>query len=1028
MHFCSASTICRLGRYVLLVAGLASCTEVRALEPNRAILQFGRRVWQTDEGLPQNTVRSILQTRDGFLWLATDGGVARFDGVQFTVFNRRNTPQIHSNEIHSLDQDTRGVLWISTANGLTYFDGTKWSVLTVQDGLPSNDISSVYEDRQGVIWIVTSNGLAKFTQGKIQTIRGTENSVESVLFVTNDDRKGIWIVADSGIEEFADGHLTSIYKGEVSGVTRSPQGVVWVVTDSGMEEIRQGRLELLHTALPFTNSEVTTLFADKEGRIWVGTTSGIDVLSNHSIRSYTERDGLPSHSIHKFYEDHEGSIWVSTDRGMARIADEKINPFTTREGLSAPLVLSVFEDQEGSLWLGTDAGGLTMLRNQKFTTYTATDGLADDNVKAVMEDRQHSIWMGTNSGGVSRWQNEKFSTYNTKNGLASNVVLALSAGAKGGLWVGTPDGLDHLQEGRISHVTSADGLADDYVRSLLASADGSLWIGTSHGISRLKNGVVENPAQLEALSNEVIGAMAEDKAGNLWIGTNHGLREWNQHELTHDDLGMESDPGAERSGSSVTAVYVDGDNQVWLGVKGDGLRRVQQGSVRNYKSILALPHNIYGLAADNSGSLWMSSDRGIFRADMAALNSYADGTSSSVSVQSYGTVDGMPTSQCSSGGHPSVWKSMDGRLWFATPRGMTAIQPETASYNHVPPPVALEEVSVDDEAVPLHTLLKVAPGHTRYTFRYAGLSFIAPQRVRFRYRLEGVDGRWIDAGTRREADYTNLKPGRYRFQVIAENNDHVWNQTGASFYFQVQPHLYQTGGFYIFVGAMLALLSYELYRFRMRQVEAQFQAVLGERNRIAREIHDTLAQGFVGISLQLEIAKRVLAGSNQAVKEHLESAIALVVESLADARRSIWDLRTEPNEAKEFPSKLVEQINSLRKQSTAEIHVDIHGAYRPIAAEIESELVKIAQEAVLNAIRHAEATHIHVEVTYERLRVRVVITDNGRGFPEGVSLDSELPGHYGRKGMQERALLIHAELQLQSQKDVGTAITVTVDA
>ncbi len=1023
MRYVSPLTMARLGRYAILFAVLVTCMEARALEHNRAIRQFGRRIWQTDEGLPQNTVRSILQTRDGFLWMATDGGVARFDGIQFAVFNRSNTAQIHSNEIHSLSQDSRGVLWISTAKGLTSFDGTRWSILTVQNGLPSNDVSSVYEDRQGVLWILTAGGPARDVRGKITTISETAHASRgSVLSVSDDARGGIWMVRASGIDELAGDQPTSIYKGQVYGVTYSPEGALWAATERGLGTIENGNLIFLRSVQQFPATDVDTMLADHEGRIWIGTTSGLELIDKSNIHTYTINDGLPSNAIHTIYEDREGAIWVSTDRGMARIAGGRVDPLTTADGLSAPLVLSILEDQEGSLWLGTDAGGLTMLRNQKFRSYAAADGLADDDVKAVIEDRQHSIWMATNGGGVSRWQNHRFSTIGTKEGLASNVVLALAADANGGVWVGTPDGLDHLQGGQIRHVTSADGLADDFVRSLLADEDGPLWVGTSHGISHVKNGKIESAAWMDALSNEVIGAMAEDSAGNLWIGTNHGLQEWNHRTLSRFDLQAES------SSSAITAIYVDATNTIWAGTKGGGLRRLKQGMIRSFASILAIPQNIYGLIEDNSGHLCMSSDRRVFRASIAALNSFADGTAPSVSVESYGTVDGMPTSQCSSGGHPSVWKSADGRLWFATPRGMTSIQPEDASYNKVPPPVALEEVSIDDTAVPVRDFLKVAPGHTRYSFRYAGLSFLAPQKVQFRYRLEGMDAAWVNAGTRREADYTNLKPGKYRFQVLAENNDHVWNKTGASFYFQVEPHFYQTGWFYLFACAMLALLSYAFYQLRMRQIELQFQAVLAERNRIAREIHDTLAQGFVGISLQLEIAKRILANSNHAVMENIETAITLVVASLADARRSIWDLRSHPDEVNDFPFKLMGLTSQLKKQTSAEIHVDIRGEYRPIREATENELLKIVQEAVLNAIRHADASHIHVEVAYERIHVRIVITDDGRGFPEGVSMDSVLPGHYGRKGMQERAKLIRAVLQMDSKKDVGTAITLSVEA
>lgn len=1014
-----------LRRYAALGIVLLACQTLHALDPNSPLRHFGRRVWQTDDGLPQNTVNSILQTQDGYLWIGTNGGLARFDGIQFQIFNRRTTPELRSNQINSLYQDTHGVLWVSTAKGLVSLGGNHWSRLGVPDGLPDDNVSSVYEDRRGVLWILTAGGLVSDSRGVIRSYTVKDGLGAGNVISVMDDADGVlWIASEGGIDKFINGHFRPAYQGAVIASTAGPNGEIWVAAQDGLLAIAHGRLRHLpHSpALPDSN---IALLADHRGNLWIGTPSGLTVWKPNSVATYTSHNGLPEDHVSKIYEDREGAIWVSTNYGVTRFTGNTIE-VPTQETLSAPQVLDMFEDREGSLWLGTDAGGLTMLRNQKFTSYTAADGLAGDDTKAVFEDRDHAMWIGTDGGGLSRLSQQKFTTINAKNGLSSDVVLSLADDSHDGLWVGTPDGLNHLQRGRTSLFTSANGLADDFIRSLLADKDGSLWIGTSHGLSHRKNGRATNYTKLDGLSSDFIGALVKDAAGNLWIGTLDGLDRLKQGRFSIYTV---------REGLSnnlVTSVYADSKGAIWIGTKGGSLNRMQDGRIFSYDGLATMPENIYGIVEDDSGHLWLSSDRGIFSASLTELNDFADGRSKLVNIWSYGTADGMPTSQCSGGGHPAVWKSHDGTLWFTTRRGIASIQPDRAIYNKVPPPVAIEQVEIDDEIVHLPaspaSSLSVSPGHTRYAFRYAGLSFIAPQNVRFRYRLAGFDKSWIYAGARRQAYYTNLKPGNYRFQVLAANNDNVWNENGASFYFQVQPHFYQSSWFYVALCALLGLMSYEVYRLRMRRIEVQFNAVLAERNRIAREIHDTLAQGFVGVSLQLEVARRMLDNTNLQVKQHLEQALALASSSLSEARRSIWDLRSAALGDQDFPSRLSGIVAEMRKRSVAEISLKVNGAFREMPEAATGELLKIAQESILNAVRHAGASHIGVVLAYEESKVRMIISDDGRGFLANGPTRDELSGHFGITGMRERAKVIHATFHVESNENQGTAVVVEITA
>jgi signal transduction histidine kinase len=469
------------------------------------------------------------------------------------------------------------------------------------------------------------------------------------------------------------------------------------------------------------------------------------------------------------------------------------------------------------------------------------------------------------------------------------------------------------------------------------------------------------------------------------------------------------------------------EETLWLGTNGGGLNRVPQASGQASIEAFpphALPGTIYGILEDSSGRLWLSSRTGIFRVSLAPQ--LAAGTAG-YSVAAYGTADGMNIRECSGGGHPAAWKLADGSLWFATLDGVSVIDPDHALENPLPPPVVIEKILVDDQARNLDQALTIKPGANRLDFQYAGLSFVAPQKVQYRYRLQGFDHGWIEAGSRRSAFYTNLPPGHYTFQVVAANNDGVWNTAGASFALRQLPHYYQTYWFYSALALACLLLGYLIYRWRVQEVEAQFGAVLAERGRLAREIHDTLAQGFVGVSVQLELVARLLAGSREAalkpISEHLDQARALVRASLAEARTSIWNLRSEGAAAEDLPSRLSQSCTRVSNGSSSKVYLQVKGTYRPVARKIEEELLRIGQEAVVNAVRHAAATRIDVQLIYEGTRVSLRVEDDGRGF-EPPAGSSGPEGHYGIRGMHERAGEIDAALVLESIPGGGTRVSV----
>jgi signal transduction histidine kinase/ligand-binding sensor domain-containing protein len=832
-------------------------------------------------------------------------------------------------------------------------------------------------------------------------------------------------------------------------------GALWIGTGEGLQRYAGGELvPVLH--LP-GKTEVTAFYPDAEDGMWVGTATGLMHIAKDGTRLALRENGLMR--VDGLYQDREHVLWIATERGVFRLEGDQLQSFAAGSPLAVNRVLSMYEDREGDLWLGTDSGGLHVLRDQKFTTYTTADGLSGNLVRCVFASAKGTLWIGTDGAGLNQRTNSGFAHYSTAEGLSSNVILSLAGGAGDDLWIGTPNGLNLLHQGKgaqgkIKRFTSADGLPDDFIRSLYTDSDGSLWIGTRHGLAHLSEDKFTTFSSMDGLGSDFIGAILRSKgshasgplsgplsgppSGPLWIGTSAGLSRLENDAFTNTTVQQGL------SNNTVTAIDQDTQGTLWLGTNGGGLNRLsEEGKIRPLPwSSQGLPGTIYGMLEGAAGHLWLSSKTGIFRVSISALNAYLTGAARAMTVEAYGTADGMNIRECSGGGHPAAWKLADGSLWFATLDGVSFIDPAHAAENRVPPPIEIEKVLVDDQVRNLNGELTIRPGANRLEFRYAGLSFVAPQKVEYRYQLEGFDHGWIDAGTRRAAFYTNLPPGSYRFRVLAANNDGIWNTTGAAFGLRLMPHYYQTWWFYSALALSLLVLGYLVYRWRVLAVEAQWAAVLRERGRLAREIHDTLAQGFVGVSVQLELVARLLAGSREAapkstlepalepVVEQLDQARALVRAGLAEARTSIWDLRSgaagAPNpssidQPEDLPSRLRRSCTRIAGGSSTKVYLQVKGTYRPVSPKIEEELLRIGQEAVANAIRHASATRIDVQLIYEAARVSLRVEDDGRGFTPATDGPE---GHYGIRGMQERAGEIDAALSLESTIGEGTRVSV----
>lgn len=952
-----------------------------ALDPNHNLAQSVHRIWQTQPGLRQSTIYVVTQTSDGYIWLGTPGGVVRFDGARFSSVPALEQASLGDFWARTIVEDSARRVWMVSNNDfhLALIADSGVKVFSEEDGLPFKEVSCLASGRSGAMWICTPGGLGRFQDGQWRFYQAGQRFKERQTAACQASDNTVWMAGGSTLTSW-------------NGSAFAAHRLSSVPADTAMR----------------------ALLCATDGSLWVGTSSGLVQLIDGEEHLYTSVSGLPENIINSLSEGRGGNLWIGTGNGLSRFHDGVFDNYGYREGLSQSTVFSLFEDREGSLWVATKHG-LNQLMDGAAARFTKDEGLPSDNVGPLLQDHRGQLWAGTLDGGLARFDGVRFipTTH-----FSRNRVTALAETADGALWAGTDRGLIRLDEAQTRKTyTTEQGLPSDRIRALFRDHSGTLWAGTERGPAKFDGGRFVQAPGLGTIRLPIV-AMGETRDGQMLFAVEGDA----VYLFANGSLRQMAD--RDGPGRNVDAFYTDQDGLVWMGATANGLRMWHDGKISRFQVRDGLfDGEIYGILPDKEGHLWMSCSKGFFRVGRSELLDFAAGKIRKIASLPYSPLDGLRTIEGKPGVQPVAATTPDGRLWFSTTYGVLAFGPRLAVRDVPPPPVVIEEVGVNGETIPLNRIHNLAPGQKNLEFDYTALTFIAPDRTNFRYILDGYDRNWTEAGTRREASYTNLPPGKFRFRVTACNPFIPCNEAGAAIEFELLPSFYQRVWFLPFCATLLAMLVWLAYQFRIRRLREHFRLVLNERSRIARELHDTLIQGFSGITMELQaLAGRVRSPEE---KQSLHEIIQDAGECLRETRRSVAGLRASAGSSPGLAVAIADAARQITQEQNIRLKLNLDETQPELPAEVKYNLLCIAQEAISNSVQHSGAHTIEIGLGCTGRDVRLSVRDDGRGMSPYATAGSQA-GHYGLIGMKERASQIGAEFELVSDPGRGTRISVRV--
>ncbi len=962
----------------------AACSLVPAyaLDPSRTISQYIHHQWGVAQGLPAGTIYALAQSADGYLWIGAEKGLVRFDGLNFQNFGSANFPSLPAGPVVGLIADNDGNLWIRSQgpNLVRYRDGT-FQDFRVIPGQTDSSVTAMGHGSAGELLLAYRNTIATYSGGKLLPLLN-EKELPLIISIAQTADRRLWLgTRDAGLLFEGSGHLSaagfSLHDSKVNALLSSGDRELWIGTDNGVQ--RWDGARITRTGVPASLAHVQTfaLIKDRESNIWAGTANGL-VRFRAAGDLAPDQLARPGQEVTALFEDREGDLWVGSAGGLERFRYSLFltysPPLTRAEG-NGP----IYVDDQQRVWFGPSQGGLSRLENGKIEQITAA-GLDKDVVYSIA-GAPGELWIARQRGGLTCLRSKGGSvtskTYTKADGLAQNSVYSVYRTRKGTIWAGTVNGgASKLQDGKFTTYTTANGLAADTVSSIEETPDGVIWLATPNGLNAFSDGRWTVLSGADGLPPGGVNCLATDSSGLLWIGSSKGL-----------------------------AV-----------LRG---RRVEF----PLEAPELLREEIFGIAEDRNGWLWVATANRVYRVNRVAI---LNGKVSDSDVREYGASDGLSGTEGAKR-FRSVTADSLGRIWFSLNRGISVIDP--ALLLHPPPPVLvhIEKLSVDGRPFQPQPALKIPSTSRRITIAYAGLSLSVPERVRFRYLLEGYDHDWSEPTAAREAVYTNLAHGPYRFRVIAGNSEGLWDSTEAVATFEIEPALWQTWWFRLIVVLASVLSILMLYRYRLhqmtRRISIRFEERLAERTRIAQDLHDTLLQGFLSASMQLGVAADGLPADSPA-KPLLAHILQLMREVTEEGRNRVRGLRSPAGASADLAKALAEIRNEIRVPGIA-LRVIVQGEPQPLHPLLGDEVYRIGREALVNAFRHSRAQNIEVELEYTAARLRVLVRDDGCGIDPQV-LKSGREGHWGLVGMRERAEQIGAKLSVWSRATAGTEIEISV--